>query len=371
MTAIRRPPGVTFAAVLALVGLIGLVAGACSDDDEGVGSVPASTDLGGQTITLVVYDSFPEEDTPVNDALDAFTDETGIEVELLVAGDTGTMVSKAVLTAGNPEGDVMWGVDNTFLSRAVEEEVFEPYAAAGLDSVDPALRALVPGGEATPVDFGDVCVNYDISWFEDHELEPPATLDDLTDRRYEDLLVVENPATSSPGMAFLLATIDRFGSDRWEDYWAALRDNGVEVVDGWTEAYYERFTWTSDGDRPLVVSYGSSPPAEVIFADPPRNDAPTGVMTDTCFRQIEFAGVLRGTEHPQAARALVDYLVTPAFQDTLALNMFVYPANTSVELPPEFNEHAAVPDEPAAVDPAEIAASRSDWIDTWTKVTLR
>ncbi len=127
--------------------------------------------------TLVTYNSFPEADTSLNDALAAFTDETGIAVEVLRAGDTGTMVSKAVLTAGNPEGDVMFGVDNTFLSRVVDADVFEPYEAEGLDAVPDELRALVPDGEATPVDFGDVCINYDIAWFDEHGLDPPADLD--------------------------------------------------------------------------------------------------------------------------------------------------------------------------------------------------
>lgn len=331
---------------------------------------PPDTAVAGEAITLVTYDSFPESDTPVNEALQAFTDETGVEVELLLAGDTGAMVSKAALTAGNPEGDVMWGVDNTFLSRAVDEGVFEPYTAEGLDAVSPELLTLVPGGEATPVDYGDVCVNYDIAWFEDAGIEPPETLEDLLDERYADLLVVENPATSSPGMAFLLATIARSGEEGWEDYWAALRDNGVEVVDGWNQAYYERFTWAG-GPKPLVVSYGSSPPAEVIFADPPLDAAPTGVVTDTCFRQIEYAGVLAGTDHPDAARRLVDFLVSAEFQETLALNLFVYPANDDVELPAEFVEFAAVPEDPAAVNPDDVAANRSRWIDEWTEVTLR
>ncbi len=343
--------------------------GSASDETDATSTEPA-TSASGTNLTLVAYDSFPEEDTPVNDALAAFSEETGIEVEVLIAGDTGEMVSKAALTAGNPEGDVMWGVDNTFLSRAVDEEIFEPYESPALDEVDPDLTELVQDGEATPVDYGDVCINYDIGWFAEREIEPPATLEDLTDPRYKDLLVVENPATSSPGMGFLLTTIDQLGEDGWQDYWAALRENGVLVVDGWTEAYYEQFTWTSDGDRPLVVSYGSSPPAEVIFADPPVDEAPTGVMTETCFRQIEYAGVLRGTDHPDEARRLVDFLVGAEFQETLALNLFVYPANESVELPEEFVDHAATPDDPATVDAGTMKA-RARWIDDWTKVTLR
>jgi thiamine transport system substrate-binding protein len=322
-----------------------------------------------RSITLVAYDSFPEDDTEVNEALDVFTDQTGIDVDLLLAGDTGTMLAKASLTAGNPEGDVMWGIDNTFLSRAIDDGVFEPYVPEAA-AAEPELAALVPNGEATPVDFGDVCVNYDIAWFAESGLAVPETLDDLADPAYADLLVVENPATSSPGMAFLLATIDEYGEDGWSDYWTALDANGVAVVDGWSEAYYEQFSWAGGGDRPMVVSYGTSPPAEVIFADPPRDDAPTGVIASTCFRQVEFAGILRGTDHVDEARQLVDFLADEPFQSTLPLALFVYPANGAAALPQEFVDFAVVPDDPRSVDPALIDANRAKWIDQWTDLVL-
>jgi thiamine transport system substrate-binding protein len=321
-------------------------------------------------ITLVAYDSFPESGTTLNEALDQFTEATGIDVDLLIAGDTGTMLSKASLTAGNPEGDVMWGIDNTYLSRAIDDGVFETYRSAGLDSIAAELIALVPNSEATPVDYGDVCVNYDIEWFRGENLPPPTSLDELADPAYADLLVVQNPATSSVGLAFLLATIDEYGIDGWRDYWSDLVDNGVEVVDGWTEAYYTRFTWAGGGPRPLVVSYGSSPPAEVIFADPPRQDAPTGVIESTCFRQVEFAGVLRGTDEPEAARALIDFLTGTAFQSELPLNLFVYPANTDVSLPVEFVEFAVIPETSRSLDPTDIEANRSEWVDQWTNLVI-
>ena len=347
----------TVACTVAAAGLC-LAAVACDDD--------AAADR----VVLVAYDSLPVADTTLNDALASFTERTGVSVEIVTAGDTGTMVSKAVLTAGNPEGDVMWGVDNTFLSRAIEGEVFEPYTPEGVDALDDDLVATVPDDMVVPVDVGDVCVNYDISWFADRQLDPPRTLDDLLRPEYADLLVVENPATSSPGLAFVLATIAEYGQDGWLDYWTALSDNGVEVVDGWNEAYYERFTWAGGGPKPLVVSYGSSPPAEVIFADPPVEDAPTGVMVASCFRQVEYAGILRGTPRRAAAEMLVDFLVSAEFQRELPLNLFVFPANVDVELPPEFVEHAVLPDEPLTVDPDDIDANRADWIDQWTATVL-
>ena len=356
---------------------LALVTAACGSDAEPA-STPDSTVTPDSTeqpdppaaITLVTYDSFPDADTSLNDALATFSADTGIDVEVLVAGDTGTMLSKAALTAGNPEGDVMFGVDNTFLSRALNDGIFEAPTTPITADLPASLTELSPDGLAVPVDFGDVCVNYDIAWFADADLAPPATLTDLTDPRYADLLVVQNPATSSPGLAFLLATIDEFGDDGWQDYWSALEANGVEVLDGWSDAYYGSFTWAGGGDRPLVVSYGSSPPAEVIFAEPARDDAPTGVVESTCFRQVEFAGVLAGTEHPAEAAQLLDFLVGETFQAELALNLFVYPSNPAVALPQEFVDFAVVPDAPRAMDSDRIDANRSDWIDEWTSIVL-
>jgi thiamine transport system substrate-binding protein len=263
------------------------------------------------------------------------------------------MVSKAVLTAGNPEGDVMWGVDNTFLSAAQDGEIFD--------------------GAPSVVNFGDVCINYDIAWFTDKGIDPPATLSDLLLPEYRDLLVVENPSTSSPGLAFLLATIAEFGDDAWQSYWTDLRANGVEVVDSWDSAYYERFSGAggSSGDRPLVVSYGSSPPAEVVFADPPVDTAPTGVSEQTCFRQQEYAGVLRGSKHPAEASTLVQFLLSEPFQREMPLTLFVFPVSDNVELPEVFTKYAFISTNPHTMDPERIAANRQQWQDQWNEIVLR
>ena len=346
----------TTAALLAA----GLLLAACGDDAAD----------GAESITLVAYDSYPADDAdepnPLQIALDEFTAETGVEVEILNAGDTGTMLAKAELIAGNPEGDVLWGIDNTFLSRAIDAEIFEPYAANGLDAIDAEFLELVPNNEATPVDFGDVCVNYDIAAVDAAGVAPPASFDDLAANA--DRLVVQNPGTSSPGLAFLLATIAEYGEDGWEDYWRSLAEGGVSIVDSWTDAYYAEFTWAGGGDRPLVVSYGSSPPFEVLFAAEPLDAAPTGVVEATCFRQVEFAGVLRGTDAPDEARALVDFLISERYQREVPLNLFVFPVNGDVELAPEFVEYATIPETTLALDAATIAANRSDWIDRWSEI---
>ena len=332
--------------------------------------VPAATVTSAApvTLTLLAYDSF----TPSAGIFEAFTKETGIEVQLALGGDAGELVTKAALTAGMPEGDVMWGVDNTLLSRALQAGMFAPYASPNLAHMDAAVTALVPGHAATPVDTGDVCINYDIAWFKARNLAPPLTLQDLAGAAYKDLLVTPSPLTSSPGLAFLLATVAEFGEDGWQAYWKQLRANGVLVVDGWTEAYYTEFSGSSGkGSRPLVVSYGSSPPAEVIYADPPIAEAPTAVVLRTCFRQVEFAGVLRGTAHEREAQLLVDYLTSVAFQNDLPLTMFVYPVHQGAALPEAFIRHAQRPAKPLQLDPARIATQRSAWLDEWVTLVLR
>jgi len=282
------------------------------------------------------------------------------------------VVNQAILTNGNPQADVLYGIDSTFLSRAIDEQLFVAHEAEALDEVEPTL---VPDrrGCVTPIDFGDVCINYDKAYFEAHDLAVPTSLDDLRDPAYKDLLVVENPATSSPGLAFLLATVEAFGEDGWEEWWGDLRDNGVDVVDGWEEAYYSSFSGGlgSEGDRPLVVSYASSPPAEVLFADPPVDEAPTGVLDASCYRQVEYAGILAGTEHPTEAGLLVDFLLSETVQSDLPLSMFVYPAREDIELPREFLDFVVDPQEVFQLQPVDIARNREDWIDRWTDVVLR
>lgn len=313
-----------------------------------------------ERLVLITHDSFALSEG----TLERFTEETGIEVVLQTAGDAGSMVNQAVLTKDNPIGDVMYGVDNTFLSRAVDEGVFRPHTAAGIDAVPESLR--VDDDVVTPMDFGDVCLNYDLEALGSLDLEPPTTLEDLASPRYADLLVVQDPATSSPGLAFLMATVDAFpeGAEYdWRMYWTDLFTNGVSVAGDWTQAYSVEFT-RAGGDRPLVVSYASSPPFEVLFGE--LSEAPTGVMLDGCFRQVEYAGILEGTDHPEAAGDLIDFLLTVEVQEDIPLNMFVYPANADAVLPPALLEYSVLPDEPVQIDPSVIGENRERWIAEWT-----
>lgn len=297
----------------------------------------------------------------------------GARVSILLAGDAGSALNRAILAKGNPLADVLYGVDNAFLSRALEEGVFERYEPPALAGIAPELR-LDASGHATPIDFGDVCVNYDVTYFQAAGTAPPQRLEDLTDPAYADLLVVQNPAASSPGLAFLLATIGRFGDPGYLDFWRALRANGVRVAPDWESAYFAEFSGgTGSGDRPLVVSYGSSPPFEVIYAETPIAAPTTGVMVgdESCFRQIEFAGILAGTPRRELAERWIDFMLGAAFQAEMPLNMFVFPVLNEVPLAPEFERFLSIPERTAQVEPAAIAAHRERWIREWREVMAR
>jgi thiamine transport system substrate-binding protein len=320
------------------------------------------------TLRLMTHDSFEVSEATMTQ----FEEETGIIVEVFKAGDAGQMLNQAILAKDDPLADVLFGVDNSFLSRALDNEIFVAYESPELANVTDSLQ-VDSTNHALPVDFGDVCLNYDKAWFANSDLEPPQTLEDLADPAYAGLTAVENPATSSPGLAFLLATIHHFGEEGYLDYWQQLVANGVVVASGWEDAYYGQFTAASDGDRPIVVSYASSPPAEVYFAETEMIEAPTAavVSDDTCFRQIEFVGILKCTDHEEEAQQLVDFMLGKTFQEDIPLNMFVYPANETAVLPQVFIDHSAIPSNPAQIAPADISANRETWIQAWSETVLR
>ncbi len=317
----------------------------------------------------MVHDSFAIS----TDVVAEFEEANHVKVNFLLSGDAGSMVNKAILTKNAPVADILYGIDNTFLSRALSEGIFEAFDTPLLAQI-PDQFELDPGHQALPVDFGDVCINYDKLYFEEKQLPLPASLADLLNPLYKGLLVVENPATSSPGLAFLLATISEYGENEYLDFWRQLKENEVVVVNDWNTAYYTNFSGSSGkGLQPMVVSYGTSPAAEVIFADPKIDEAPTASLTgkNMCFRQIEFAGILKGTKNRKLAEKFVEFMLSKRFQEDIPLNMFVFPANETAELPSEFTDFVQIPDQPANLPLDQISANREKWIEAWRALMLQ
>ena len=303
--------------------------------------------------------------------LDKFQAEHNVEVRFLKSGDTGTTVNKAILAKDKPLADVLYGVDNTFLSRALEQDLFDSYQSTWLSAIDDDFE-LDPMHRVLPVDFGDVCLNFDLAYFKEHELPLPESLSDLLKPEYENLFVAQNPATSSPGLAFLLATIGNYGDPGYLQYWQGLVDNNLLVVNDWEVAYYQEFS-RAGGTRPIVVSYGSSPPFEVIYSETQFSEPPTSALVadEACFRQIEFVGILKGTQNRSLAEKWIDFMLSPEFQEEIPLQMFVFPVNNQAKLDQVFEEYLAVPDKTVHVSYEDIDAYREKWINEWTEQVLR
>ncbi len=334
---------------------LALVLAGCGTGDESGGSGDQ------KSILVATHDSWamPKE------VLQQFTDQTGIEVKVQPQGDAGQLTNKLVLTKDSPIADGVYGIDNTFASRAVEEGVLAEHDAQLPDSAGEFVLDGEGSDQLTPVDYSDVCVNVDDSWFAEHKKTPPRTLDDLTDPAYEDLFVTPGATTSSPGLAFLLATISAKG-EGWKDYWEDLMANGAKVTSGWSDAYEVDFTaGGGSGDRPIVVSYASSPP----FTVPKGGDKPTtSALLDTCFRQVEYAAVLQGAENPEGARAFIDFMVAKSFQQALPDNMYVYPVDPAVTLPASWADFAPTAAKPWTVPEPAIAENRDTWLREWQDV---
>jgi thiamine transport system substrate-binding protein len=330
---------------------------------------PTLTPAGPQELTVMVHDAFAASESVVQ----AFEQANNVKVTFLKSGDAGTTLNKAILSKEDPLADALYGVDNTFLSRALDEGIFEAYNSPALQGI-PDVYRLDSQNRALPVDYGNVCLNYDKAYFSSKGLTPPQSLEDLLKPEYKDLLVVENPAVSSPGLAFLLTTIGHFGSADYLDYWKGLLANGVKVVNDWDTAYNTEFSGGSGkGTRPLVVSYDSSPAFEIIYSTNPPAEPSTAAITapDTCFRQIEFVGILKGAKHQALAEKWVDFMLSTQFQEDMPLQMFVFPVNPRAKLAEAFVKFLVSPTQTASVSPQEIAANREQWLKDWTETVLR
>ncbi|UDY23834.1 thiamine ABC transporter substrate binding subunit [Nocardioides sp. Kera G14] len=341
-------------AAAAALSLIPALAACGSSDSTSTGDKPT-------TVTVVTHDSFalPKE-------LQAeFEKESGYTLKVLSNGDAGQLTNKLVLTKDAPLGDVAFGVDNTFGSRALKNGVFADYTPADLpDGLSQFDLPDDSGSKLTPIDTGNVCLNIDTDWFAAHKVAPPVTLDDLTKPAYKDLTVLPGAATSSPGLAFLLTTIAAKGDD-WPAYWKALMANGAEITQGWSDAYEVDFTaGGGNGKRPIVLSYDSSPAFTVK-----DGKTSTQALLGTCFTQIEYAGVLAHAKNPAGAQAFVDFLLSPEVQKALPDAMYVFPVVPNTPLPADWAKFAKRPTKPWTLFPSDIDKNRDTWLQQWSDVT--
>jgi len=325
-------------------------------------------------LRVLTHSSF---DLP-KELLAQFEKDAGVKLQIVKAGDAGEMVNKLILTRAKPLADVVFGIDNTLLSRAQAANVLDVYSgpaaqrAAAAGMADGAGPSGVVAG-VVPVDYGYVTLNIDKAWFAQNKLALPTSLQDLTLPAYRKLLVVQNPATSSPGQAFLWATIAGLGEQAAFDWWASMRANAVKVAKGWTEAYYTDFT-RNGGTRPIVVSYASSPAAEVFYAKEKLSESPTAnlFLKGGVFRQVEGVALVKGGNPAarEAAGRFIEFMRSAPVQQALQTSMWMFPAEAGAPRVDVMKQHASEPtrfDNPPA---AQMTQSKA-WLQRWTKVVLK
>ena len=315
------------------------------------------------TLRVLTHSSF---DLP-KEQLAQFEKDAGVKLQIVKAGDAGEMVNKLILTRAKPIADVVYGIDNTLLPRALAAGVIEPYTGPAAQRT----AAVAMEGGVVPVDFGYVTLNIDKGWFAKKGLALPASLDDLTKPAYAKLLVVQNPATSSPGQAFVFATIAGLGEEGAFKWWGQMRGNGVKVVKGWTEAYYTEFT-RNGGTRPIVVSYATSPAAEVFYSKEKITESPTAnlFLKGGVFRQVEGVALVKGGKERALAEKFVEFMRSPAVQTGFQTEMWMFPAEVGVAKSDAF-KFAPEPAAFSAPSDADIAAKGAEWVSRWTKVVLK
>ena len=296
-----------------------------------------------------------------------FEKDAGVKLSIAKAGDAGEMLNKLILTRANPIADVVFGIDNALAPKAVAANVLDAYTgpAAKAAANAPLAAPLVP------VDYGYVTVNYDKAWFAKSGMALPKTLEELAQPAYAKLLVVQNPATSSPGNAFLLATIGALGEEKAFDWWARMRSGGMKGAKCWTEAYYTDFS-RNGGKYPLVISYATSPAAELFYAKDKPSEPPTASLSlpGGVFRQVEGVALVKGGTQRVAAEKFIEFLRSPAVQQQMQTEMWMYPAASGTARA----EVMKFAPEPTAFDtPGEqdIAAKDGQWVARWTKVVLK
>ena len=317
-------------------------------------------------LTVITHDSF-DLDKKLIAGFEALNDA---KVRLIRGGDAGELLNRLILTKARPIADVVYGLDNTLSARATAAGLLTPYASPLLSNIPAAYHLKAPG--LNTVDYGYVALNYDRAWFEQSGLALPTTLDELATPTYAKLTAVESPATSSPGLAFLLATTQHYGQAAALEWWKKARAGGMKVTRGWSDAYNKDFT-RNGGKYPIVLSYASSPAAEVAYAQnyDPKNlpaQSPTGnlLLPGSSFLQLEGVGILKGSQQSALARKFVDFMLSPSVQADFPTRMWVYPALGGVNLDPVF-KFAQTPQNVAAQTPGNTQAL----VDAWVNEVLR
>lgn len=305
-------------------------------------------------VTLIVHNSFPGEEFEK-----AASEATGYDVKVITSAGGQELTTTLSLTKGAPLADAFFGIDNIFASRIADESIVQPYLPQDL-SPRTEEHLYDAAGTMVPVTLGATCLNIDRLWFAENSVAEPESYADLIKEEYRGLTVLLDPTSSTTGASFFIGTVAKFGFESALDYWEELLANDARIEQGWSEAYYSQFSAASpDGKYPIVVSYSSSP---AYTLNDEATDSATAAVLTTCSSTVEYAGILAGGKNPVGAEAVIDYLLSVDFQDTIADSMYVYPILETAYVPTEWQEFAPLPEQPNDVEPGVIGTQREAWL---------
>lgn len=308
---------------------------------------------GGGKVTILTHDSFVISDEQIA----AFEKETGYDLVTTAPGDAGVVTSQLQMEGGASGVDGVFGIENYSALAISETDALADFTPQNLPE---SASDYVISPKLTPIDRGQVCINVDHDWFKENGKTEPTGFEDLAKPEYAELLTLTNPTTSSPGLAFAVASINALGEDQWQSYWTDLIKGGAKVNESWSDAYFTDFSGAEGaGEYPLVLSYSSSPAA---------TERSTGVIESTCTEQVEYAGVLKNAANPEGAQAFIEFMLEDEFQQGLPEAMYMYPINDAIELPEDWAAKATLVDAPVEVDLEQLKAKRETWLKEWTKI---
>ena len=288
-------------------------------------------------IVVYTYNSFSGEWGAGPEIARLFEEKTGIKVTYAEIGDSGQILSKAILEKKKPYADVLVGLDNYSADKALKSGVIAEYKPAGADSLIPAELSQKLNGAGkkwylTPYDYSHFAFIYDSL----SDVPVPTCLEDLTKSAYSKKIIIMDSKTSTLGVGFE-EWVKAVYKDKANDYMNRLKPSILTVAPGWSVGY-GMFT---DGEAPLCFSYTTSPAYHVEYGEGDRFKAL--VFTDGHVMQVEGAGIVNGAPNLEGAKKFMDFLISDEAQSLIPLTQWMFPANKNVELPASYAAAAPVP----------------------------
>ena len=311
----------------------------------------------GETLTIYTYDSFTSEWGPGPVIEAAFESQCGCDVEWVAVDDAALLLTRLRLEGDKTEADIVLGLDTNLMAEAKATGLLQSH---GIDMAGLDLPIAWDDPVFVPFDYGYFAIVYD----SERLREPPTSLAELVENGDGPKLIIQDPRTSTPGLGLLLWVRDVYGDDA-AAAWTKLNERILTVTKGWGEAY----GLFLDGEAPMVLSYTTSPVYHQIVDETDRYRA--AIFAEGHYLQIELAAMTAGTENMQLARDFMAFVLSHDFQEAIPTGNWMYPAiDLGDGLAQAFHD---LPRPPQAllIDPDEVAAHRSQWIDDWLGAMTR